>query len=324
MMKSHFIRSINKALTVMAAATMIFSGTSSLTVTQAQEEEPIKIGVLQLVQHEALDAVLKGFTETLDASDYADRIEWDIQNAHGDQSSLQSISEKIARDNDILLAIATPAAQALATAETTKPIFISAVTDPVEAGLADSLEAPGGNVTGTSDMAPIAEQVDLLVRNFPDAVNVGIIYNSSEVNSLVQAEQAALELEKVGLTPIISTVTSTNDIAQTMTALVEQVDAMFMVTDNTIDSSIALVGDIAKEAGIPTIGSSDSVVLTNGLATLSSSYEAYGVQTAEMVIRMLDEDLEAGEIPIELGKEFKVIVNPEFAEALGLDPNSIK
>lgn len=323
-MKSRFLRSINKALTVMTIAGVMLTGASSLTVAQAQDEEPIKIGVLQLVQHEALDAVLKGFTETLDASDYADLIEWDIQNANGDQSSLQSISEKLARDNDILLAIATPAAQALATAETEKPVFIAAVTDPVDAGLAESLEAPGGNVTGTSDMAPIAEQVDLLVRNFPDAVNVGIIYNSSEVNSVVQAEQAAIELEKAGLNPIVSTVTSTNDIAQTMTALVEQVDAMFMVTDNTIDSSIALVGDIAKEAGIPTIGSSDSVVLTNGLATLSSSYEAYGVQTAEMVIRMLDEDLEAGDIEIELAKEFKVIVNPEFAEALGLDPDSIK
>lgn len=173
-------------------------------------------------------------------------------------------------------------------------------------------------------MAPIAEQVDLLVRNFPEVVNVGIIYNSSEVNSLVQAEQAAAELEAVGLNPIISTVTSTNDIAQNMTSLVEQVDAMFMVTDNTIDSSIALVGDIAKEAGIPTIGSSDSVVLTNGLATLSSSYEDYGIQTAEMVIRMLDENLSASELPIELAKEFKIIVNPEFAEAIGIDPDSIK
>lgn len=290
----------------------------------AQEDEMIKIGVLQLVQHEALDAVLKGFTETLDASDYADHIEWDIQNANGDQSTLQSMSEKIARDNDILLAIATPTAQALATAETQKPIFIAAVTDPVEAGLADSLEEPGRNVTGTSDMAPIDEQVDLLVRNFPEVKTVGIIYNSSEVNSTVQAEAATIALEEAGLTVETSTVTNTNDIAQNMTALVEKVDAMFMVTDNTIDSSIALVGDIAKEAGIPTIGSSDSVVLTNGLATLSSSYEDYGIQTAEMVIRMLDETLEASEMPIELAKEFNIVVNPDFAEAIGIDPDSIK
>lgn len=315
---------MTQALKCSAAVSLFLTPFTGLQSVNAQEDEVINIGVLQLVQHEALDAVLKGFTETLDASDYADQIEWDIQNANGDQSTLQSMSEKIARDNDILLAIATPTAQALATAETQKPIFIAAVTDPVEAGLADSLEEPGRNVTGTSDMAPIDEQVDLLVRNFPDVKTVGIIYNSSEVNSTVQAEAATIALEEAGLTVETSTVTNTNDIAQNMTALVEKVDAMFMVTDNTIDSSIALVGDIAKEAGIPTIGSSDSVVLTNGLATLSSSYEDYGIQTAEMVIRMLDESLEASEMPIELAKEFNIVVNPDFAEAIGVDPDSIK
>lgn len=315
---------MTQALKCSAAVSLFLTPFTGLQSVNAQEDEVINIGVLQLVQHEALDAVLKGFTETLDASDYADQIEWDIQNANGDQSTLQSMSEKIARDNDILLAIATPTAQALATAETQKPIFIAAVTDPVEAGLADSLEEPGRNVTGTSDMAPIDEQVDLLVRNFPDVKTVGIIYNSSEVNSTVQAEAATIALAEAGLTVETSTVTNTNDIAQNMTALVEKVDAMFMVTDNTIDSSIALVGDIAKEAGIPTIGSSDSVVLTNGLATLSSSYEDYGIQTAEMVIRMLDESLEASEMPIELAKEFNIVVNPDFAEAIGVDPDSIK
>lgn len=323
-MLSKFKHIVIKSIKFSAAVSLLLAPFATLQTVNAQGDEPIKVGVLQLVQHEALDAVLKGFTETLDASDYADRIEWDIQNANGDQSTLQSMSEKIARDNDILLAIATPTAQALATAETEKPIFIAAVTDPVEAGLADSLEEPGRNVTGTSDMAPIDEQVDLLVRNFPEVKTVGIIYNSSEVNSTVQAEAATIALEEAGLTVETSTVTNTNDIAQNMTALVEKVDAMFMVTDNTIDSSIALVGDIAKEAGIPTIGSSDSVVLTNGLATLSSSYEDYGIQTAEMVIRMLDETLEASEMPIELAKEFNIVVNPDFAEAIGIDPDSIK
>lgn len=323
-MLSKIKSSVRQAIKLSVAISLFSSSFVSLQQVGAQMDETIKIGVLQLVQHEALDAVLKGFTETLDASDYADQIEWDVQNANGDQSTLQSMSEKIARDNDIIFAIATPTAQALATAETKKPIFIAAVTDPVEAGLAESLEKPGSNVTGTSDMAPIVDQVDLLVRNFPDVKTVGIIYNSSEVNSMVQAEAATIALEDAGLTVEISTVTNTNDIAQNMTALVDKVDAMFMVTDNTIDSSIALVGDIAKEAGIPTIGSSDSVVLTNGLATLSSSYEEYGVQTAEMVIRMLDEDLDVSDMPIELGKEFNIIVNAEFAEAIGIDPESIK
>ena len=290
---------------------------------QAQEET-INIGVVQYVEHEALDAVLKGFQETLDNSAYGDRIEWDINNASGDQSSLQSLSEKVARDNDILFAIATPAAQTLAAVEQEKPIFIAAVTDPVEAGLADSIEAPGGNITGTSDMAPIEEQVDLLIRNFPDVETVGLIYNSSEVNSQVQAGVAVELLEEQGLATDVQTVISTNDISQVMNALVGNVDAMFMVTDNTIDSAITLVGDIAKEAGIPTIGSSDSVVRTNGLATLSNSYEDYGVQTAEMVIRMLDEDLNPGEMEIELGKDFQIVVNEDFAEAIGVDPSTIE
>lgn len=313
-----------KFINVMVAAGLALLPLAGPAQSVHAQEEPIKIGVVQYVEHEALDAVLKGFQETLDNSEYGDRIEWDINNASGVQGSLQSLSEKVARDNDILLAIATPAAQTLAAVEQTKPIFIAAVTDPVDAGLAESLDLPGKNVTGTSDMAPIEEQVDLLVRNFPDAKKIGIIYNSSEVNSLVQAEAAIKELEARGLETEVQTVISTNDIAQVMGALVKNVDAMFMVTDNTIDSAISLVGDIAKDAGIPTIGSSDSVVRTNGLATLSNSYEDYGIQTAEMVIRMLDEDLNPAEMPIELGKDFQIVVNEDFAEAIGVDPANIK
>ncbi|XJS10396.1 ABC transporter substrate-binding protein [Aerococcaceae bacterium WGS1372] len=309
--------------TLFAVLLTLVPFTALSQVAQAQEE-PIKIGVVQYVEHEALDAVLKGFQETLDKSGYADRIEWDINNASGNQSSLQSLSEKVARDNDILFAIATPAAQALASVEQEKPIFIAAVTDAVTAGLVESNEAPGRNVTGTSDMAPIEEQVDLLIRNFPDVETVGLIYNSSEVNSQVQAELAVEYLEQQGLNTEVQTVISTNDISQVMNSLVGQVNAMFMVTDNTIDSAITLVGDIAKEAGIPTIGSSDSVVRANGLATLSNSYEDYGIQTAEMVIRMLDEGLTPAEMPVELGKDFQVIVNEDFAEAIGVDPASIK
>ena len=318
-MKSRF-KFINIITTVVLALLPMLAGGQAV---QAQEET-INIGVVQYVEHEALDAVLKGFQETLDNSAYGDRIEWDINNASGDQSSLQSLSEKVARDNDILFAIATPAAQTLAAVEQEKPIFIAAVTDPVESGLADSIEAPGGNITGTSDMAPIEEQVDLLIRNFPDVETVGLIYNSSEVNSQVQAGVAVELLEEQGLATDVQTVISTNDISQVMNALVGNVDAMFMVTDNTIDSAITLVGDIAKEAGIPTIGSSDSVVRTNGLATLSNSYEDYGVQTAEMVIRMLDEDLNPGEMEIELGKDFQIVVNEDFAEAIGVDPSTIE
>lgn len=310
-------------LWLVALVLSIFTGLFNSSNVQAQEDEVIRIGILQFVEHEALDAAREGFVKTIDESDIGDRVEWDIQNANGNQGNLQSISEKLARDNDILYAIATPAAQALAVVETEKPIFIAAVTDPVDAGLAESLEEPGGNVTGTSDMQPIDQQVELLTNNFPDAQVIGLIYNSSEVNSKIQADQAVELLEAAGLETRVETVTSTNDIGQVMGSLVEEVDAMFMVTDNTIDSAIALVGDLAKEAGVPTIGSSAEVVATNGLLTLSNSYDDYGIQTAEMVLRMLEEDLDASEIPIELGKDFQIVINEEFAEAIGIDPESI-
>lgn len=317
MEKNSFVKFICK---VMVASIIV----NLFSFQQVKAEETIKIGILQTVEHDALDAVLRGFQTTMDASDYGSQIQWSVQNASGDMANLQSMSEKLARENDILFAIATPAAQALATVESEKPIFIAAVTDPVAAGLAESLDLPGKNVTGTSDMAPITEQVELLTRNFPNAKKVGMIFNSSEINSVVLSELATKELEDKGLTVEIGTVTSTNDIAQVMGALVEKVDAMFMVTDNTIDSSITLVGDIAKQAGIPTIGSSDSVVKANGLATLSNSYEDYGVQTAEMVIKMLDENLKPSEMPIELADKLQLIVNEEFAKAIGLDAEDIK
>lgn len=315
---------MKKFIKAVAVLTVLLSSFAGIQLTASAQEETIKIGVLQYVEHEALDAAREGFIERLEESEYGDRIEFDVQNASGNQTTLQSISEKIARDNDILYAIATPAAISLASLEQEKPIFIAAVTDPVEAGLADSLEEPGRNVTGTSDMQPLEEQVDLLVNNFPDAENIGLIYNSSEVNSQIQADQAKELLDARGLNTVEATVVSTNDISQALNSIITEVDAMFMVTDNTIDSAITLVGDIAKENNVPTIGSSDAVVLQNGLATISNSYHDYGTQTADMVIRMLDEGLTPAEMPIELGKDFEIVVNEDFAEAIGIDPESIQ
>ena len=303
---------------------MIVSSIFALIEPKVQAEDRIKVGVLQFVEHEALDATLKGFKETLDESPYKDQIEWDIQNASGDTANLQSFSERLARDNDVLFAIATPAAQSLALVESSKPIFFAAVTDPVEAGLAKSMEQPSLNLTGTSDMAPIDEQVDLLVDNFPQIETVGILYNSSEVNSVIQAEMATQSLESKGLKVEQQTVTSTNDIHQAMNALARKVDGMFMVTDNTIDSAIQLVSEIALDHQLPMIGSSKEVIEKGGLATISSSYEDYGKQTAEMVIRMLDNQLDVKDMPVETAKHFNIIVNKEFANKLGIDPESIK
>lgn len=302
---------------------LILVGCATPQKSTTQQTNKIKVGVLQFVKHEALDDALKGFQETMN-KEFGDRIVWDIQVANGDISNLQSISEKLARDNDILYAIATPAAQALATVETKKPIFIAAVTDPVAAGLADSLEKPGKNVTGTSDMAPINEQVSLLVKTFPNAKNIGIIYNSSEVNSQVLANLATKELTSKHLNVEKATVTSSNDVSQVLQALIKKIDVMFLITDNTIDSSIALVGDMLKEAKIPTVGSSESIVKKNGLMTLSNAYEDFGKQTAQMAIRHIKEGVAVSEMKIETAQKLNLIVNEDFAKAIDLDVSQLK
>lgn len=299
----------------------VFVGTTHQHVN-AQEDTPIKIGVLQHVEHEALNDAQQGFIDRM-TEEYGERIVWDIQNASGNMAGLQSIAEKLARESDILYAIATPAAQSLASVETEKPIFFSAVAAPLQAGLVDTMEAPGRNLTGTTNLGPIEDHVDLLMKNFPEAKNIGILYNSSEVNAQHQVDIAVEAMESKGLTPYLGTITSTNDIQQVLSSLLEEIDVLFMVTDNTVDSSIALVGDMAKEAGIPTVGSSDSVVKANGLMTISNSYIDYGRQTAEMAIRYIEEDLTIAEMPVEIGQNFVMIVNEEFAEEIGIDPSSL-
>lgn len=131
-------------------------------------------------------------------------------------------------------------------------------------------------------------------------------------------------LEEKGLEVLESTVVTTNDVSQALNSIIDEIDVLFMVTDNTIDSAISLVGDIAKENNVPTVGTSDVVVMENGLMTISNSYYDYGVQTADMVIRMLDEDLDPAEMPIELGQDFQLVVNEDFANAIGIDPESIE
>lgn len=288
----------------------------------AQEETPIKIGVLQHVEHEALNDAQQGFIDRMN-EEYGDRIVWDIQNASGNIAGLQSLAEKLARESDILYAIATPAAQTLASVETQKPIFFSAVAAPLQAGLVDSMEEPGRNLTGTTNLGPIEDHVELLIKNFPEAKKIGILYNSSEVNAQHQVDIATKAMEAKELTPVLGTITSTNDIQQVLSSLLEEIDVLFMVTDNTVDSSIALVGDMAKEADVPTVGSSDSVVKANGLMTISNSYIDYGIQTAEMAIRYIEEDLTVAEMPVEIGENFVMIVNEEFAEEIGIEPSSL-
>ncbi|MGO3211851.1 MAG: ABC transporter substrate binding protein [Ruoffia tabacinasalis] len=290
---------------------------------EAQDQEEINVGVLQFVEHESLDQNYQGFIDGLEEAGYVEgeNLTLNYLNASGDTANLQSMSENVTNSSDYIFAIATPAAQAIANVEQKKPVLFSSVSDPVGAGLVENLEEPEANITGTTDAGPIEDQVALLQAVVPDAERVGIIYNSGEANSMSEAEKATAALEAAGIEVVEATVTSTNDISQVMSGLVnDDVDAVFTVTDNTIASAMTLVGDLALEAGLPIIGGSKDMALANGLTTYGLDYYELGKQTAGMLVEII----ESGEIiPVESADTLELVVNEENAETLGLDLSNI-
>ena len=278
---------------------------------QAQDQEEINVGVLQFVEHESLDQNYQGFIDGLEEAGYVEgeNLTLNYLNASGDTANLQSMSENVTNSSDYIFAIATPAAQAIANVEQKKPVLFSSVSDPVGAGLVENLEEPEANITGTTDAGPIEDQVALLQAVVPDAERVGIIYNSGEANSMSEAEKATAALEAAGIEVVEATVTSTNDISQVMSGLVnDDVDAIFTVTDNTIASAMTLVGDLALEAELPIIGGSKDMALANGLTTYGLDYYELGKQTAGMLVEII----ESGEIiPVESADTLELVVNEE-------------
>lgn len=319
-------------LKTLVAATLILTGlmislsASSSQMVQAQEKEAIKVGIFQFNDHGSLNANREGFIDGLAELGYleGENLTLDYMNANADIANLQSMSESLVMNNDYFFAIATPAAQALANATTDQPVVFSSVADPLGAGVVESFEAPGSNLTGTTNIGPIEEQIDMLMEIVPDAKRIGIIYNSSEVNAQYQVDTAVPLLEAHGVEPVLQTITSTNDISQAMNSLVSEVDGIYLVTDNYIASSMPLVGNIAKEAGLPVVGGSNDMIEENGLATFGLDYYDLGVQTAKMLVRIIEEDLDPATVPVEYAENLVLIVNEEYAEAIGVVPNSIQ
>lgn len=310
-----------------AALSLALSLTVGATAAQVQAQEPVlKVGVLQYVEHESLNANYQGFVDGLKEAGYEEgkNLEIDFVNAMADAANLQSMSEKLVNNNDYLFAIATPAAQAVANVVGDKPLYFSSVTDPVAAGLVESLQAPGKDITGTIDAAPIEEQVKLLQGLAPEAKTIGLLYNAGEANSQSEAKRAKAALEAAGLKVEEATVTSTNDINQVMTALTTKVDAIFTITDNTVASAMTLVGDLAKEAKLPLVGGSEDMVKQNGLATYGLNYYNLGKQTAAMLVKQVEEGTAPKDMPVESAAENNLIVNEDFAKAIGIEVGDIK
>ena len=220
-------------------------------------------------------------------------------------------------DLDLALAVATPAAQAMAQNITNIPLLFTAVTDPVQAELVDSMEEPGANVTGTSDAAPIEEQLELLQELVPDAETIGIVYASGEVNSQVQVDQAQEAAGPLGLTIETQTVTTVNEIQQAVEALGD-VDAIYVPTDNMVVSGIASLVQVAESKQIPVIAAEAGTVEGGAVATIGIDYTELGRQTGEMALRILQDGADPATMPVETAAEFTYVVNEDAAERQGV------
>lgn len=302
-----------------ASLLLVACGNDSGSTTDG--DDTVKVGILQYMEHNSLTAAKDGFVDELENAGI--KVEFELMNAQGDQSNLQSMSEQLSGNNDLMLAIATPAAQSLATVESEKPILFTAVTDAVDAGLVNTNEEPGTNLTGTSDMVPIDEQIALLLSIIPDATSIGIVYNSSEPNSEIQANLAIEALEAAGVNANVATVTTTNDVQQVVTSIASEVDGLYIPTDNTLASTMATVGEIAKEYQLPVVAGDASQVENGGLATYGISYEELGRQTARMALEIIQNDASPQTLAVETSDNLELTINEKMAEALGIDPNSI-
>lgn len=281
------------------------------------------IGVLQQVEHGSLDAAYAGFQEGLEEEGLTD-VKLDYQNAQGAQDQLKTMSQKLVKEKvDLLLGIATPAAQALLNETTDIPIVVTAVTDLVEAQLVESNETPGGNLTGTSDMVPIEKQIDLLLSVIDNPEKIGIMYNAGEANSLLQANLAKEYLESKNIKVKELTATSTNDVQQVTNSLAKDVDGIYIPTDNTFASAMPVVKKVTEETKTPVVAGSVEMVQDGGLATFGIDYHSLGKQTAKIAAKILKGDAKPGDIPVETSDDLKLEINKEVAEAIGIDPDKI-
>ena len=300
--------------------------TNTSNATTTQTEKKVKLGVLQLLSHPALDAIYQGLQDELKKEGYevGKNLEIDFQNAQGDQSNLASMSEKlVSGGNDILVGITTPATLALANNTKETSIIMGGITYPVEAGLIASESKPGNNITGVSDRTPIKQQLEIMKQVLPNMKKVGILYTSSEDNSVKQAQEAEKAAKELGLEVKVSTIANTNDIQQVTESLASQVDAIFVPIDNTIASAMATVVQVTDAAKIPVFPSADTMVADGGVLGVGVDQYQIGVETAKMVVKVL-KGAQPADTPITLANKGVVYVNEEKAKKLGITiPESI-
>ena len=283
----------------------------------------VTVGIIQLMEHPSLDEIRGAITDRLAerAAENGLAVEVSYQNGQGDTSTINTICQQfVASKVDVIVAIATPAAQGAAAAAQSSgiPVVFSAVTDPVAAGLVESLEAPGGSVTGTSDAIPVEKIFALADELTPGVGSYGLIYNTSEDNSLSVIAQVKAYLDGKQIPYTDGAITSSADVQTSARNLLGKCDAIFAPIDNTVASAMGVLADEAIQAKKPVYVAADSMVADGGLATVGVNYTNLGSQTADMVLKILT-GTPAGEIPVEVLRDNAVVINGNTAAAIGVD-----
>ncbi|MDJ0348634.1 ABC transporter substrate-binding protein [Cryobacterium sp. PH29-G1] len=308
------------ALALVAASALALSGCAANDQAASGSDDMITIGISQIVQHQALDDAREGFKKAFTDAGYIEGtdIRFDEQNAQGEQATASTIAAKFAADKvDLVLAIATPTAQAAAQTIIDIPVLFTAVTEPEEAGLVESWDKPGSNITGTSDLNPVKEQLELIKEILPDATTVGVIYSSGEVNSDVQVKLAKEAAKTLGLTIKEATVTNSSEVAQATESLGD-VDAIYIPTDNRVTEGLEAVIQYSEANQVPLFGAENGQVERGAIATYGINYTDLGYQTGQMALRILEDGENPADMPVETLDTIEFILNPAAAERMGV------
>jgi putative ABC transport system substrate-binding protein len=317
-------------LAALATAAALLAGCSSSASTDSNESAETQnytVGLAQLVDHTSLNTIRDAIYDEFEELGYVDgeNITIDYQNAAGATNTLDTIMASYAsEDVDAIIAIATPTAQAAQNYSDEIPVIFSAVSDPVGAGLVNSSEEPGGNITGTSDEVQVDQIIDLILEILPDTKTVGVLYNASEANSITNIANFKEYAETKGLEVVEKTGTDLTTMQQAASSLVKDVDVLFSPNDNTVASGMNALADIAAQAGVPYFVGADSMVQDGGFATVGIDYEELGRETARMTVDILN-GADPATTAVKIFKtDLNVYVNQSILDQLGIElPDSV-
>ena len=299
---------------------LLFALAASVAAALPVHAENVTVDVTAIVEHPALDAVRDGVKDTLVAAGYkeGENLTFVYKSAQGNPATAAQIARQFAGEGPtVIVPISTPSAQAVAAATRDIPIVFSAVSDPVGAQLVKSMDKPGGNITGLSDMSPVAEHVALIKEILPNVKKLGFLYNSGEANSVSLLAALKTEAEKAGIEVIESAATKTAEVQGATRALVGKADAIYVPTDNTIISALESAVGVAEESKLPLFTADTDSVARGAIAALGFNYYDVGKQTGDIVVRVLKGEA-VGDIPATVAKGTDLVVNKTAAAKMGV------